>query len=104
MPDNSPALNQEIFMLPNDHQYFDGHFEHKKILPAVAQISLCLTHIGEKFAEKAFHFSNARFYKEIIPEKRFAMRCDAHRETKLTFEFFDEDELCSRIVFQLVNI
>lgn len=104
MLDISIAPNQEKkhVILPADSPYFDGHFEHKKILPAVAQISLCMAQHKEKFTQ-GFTLSSARFYKEIGPEKPIHIGCDNSKKNRLVFELFDQAELCSKIVFSLAQ-
>jgi 3-hydroxymyristoyl/3-hydroxydecanoyl-(acyl carrier protein) dehydratase len=102
MLDISVASNHHEVVLPEDSAYFDGHFEHKKILPAVAQISLCMAHHKEEFAQ-GFTFASARFYKEIGPEKPIKISCDNSKKNRLVFELFDQSELCSKIVFSLAQ-
>lgn len=100
----SPASNAELreVILPEDSAYFDGHFDHKKILPAVAQISLCMAQHSDKFT-RGFALSSARFYKEISPGRPIQIRCDNSKKSRLIFELFDQAELCSKITFSLAQ-
>lgn len=102
MLDISVVPNHQEIVLPEDSAYFDGHFEHKKILPAVAQISLCMAQHKEMVTH-GFTLLSARFYKEIGPEKPIKISCDNSKRNRLVFELFDQAELCSKIIFSLAQ-
>jgi 3-hydroxymyristoyl/3-hydroxydecanoyl-(acyl carrier protein) dehydratase len=99
---STASIQQREVVLPDNSPYFDGHFEHKKILPAVAQVSLCMAQFKEVL-QPGFTLSSARFYREIGPGKLLAIRCDNSKKTRLVFELLDQTELCSKIVFSLAQ-
>lgn len=102
MLDNKRMTATEEFSLPQHSAYFDGHFDHKKILPAVAQISLCMDLHKEKFNQD-FLVKSARFYREIAPDQSISIRCNHGSDSKLVFEILHQNELCSKITFSLAQ-
>jgi 3-hydroxymyristoyl/3-hydroxydecanoyl-(acyl carrier protein) dehydratase len=100
MLDKTQVDIANYFVLEDSHVYFDGHFDQKKILPGVAQISLCTSYYYENF-NKAISLSRARFYKEIQPGLSISIRHISNCNSKIVFELFDQNELCSKITFSI---
>lgn len=89
--------------LPEESRYFDGHFDTGKILPAVAQISLCLESYADWGDAGDIQFAGARFYRSIGPEQNITIRWKPKSPARLVAEIDAEHGLCSRIEFRVIN-
>ena len=87
--------------IDESHKCFDGHFEDKKIFPAVAQISLCKDSLERGLANKEMIFKSAKFMRPISPGSNVYLH-QRSRGSNATFVDIKTDlYLCSRIEFTL---
>lgn len=96
-------INNTTLTLEEHSAYFDGHFEDGKILPAVAQISLCIDSFRKTDSDTSISFNDARFYRPIEPGQTLKINWKMKGERKLVASIDDEDGVFSRIGFFINN-
>jgi 3-hydroxymyristoyl/3-hydroxydecanoyl-(acyl carrier protein) dehydratase len=101
LPQDDLPVDKQL-CLPASHAYFDGHFIDNKILPAVAQISLCLESYFDQDKTTSIKVSRARFFNVITPDVPFEIRWK-HKGSKLMSELYSPLALCSRVTFSVAG-
>ena len=85
------------------HRCFDGHFDDKKIFPAVAQISLCKDLLESEIAGKKAVLKAAKFMRPISPGMSICLHHRSKGEDSILVEVKTDLYLYSRIKFVLLT-
>lgn len=86
------------------HRCFDGHFEDRKIFPAVAQISMCLKMLESAAKGKKAVFRAAKFMQPITPGIKVDMHSREKGQKTIIVDLKTDLNIYSRIEFALEDI
>lgn len=91
------------FVVDGDHPCFDGHFESQKILPAVAQISMCESYITDEWNVGSVQFMSGKFRAPIGPGDPLKIQAVKRSDDKAVVSIIGAKGICSKIEFKLTD-